>query len=59
VRDQDIAPELSALASKVSFEWVREAIAFTDELIGLQRRNVQKGPSLDQGVVRLRKFIAG
>ena len=58
VRNQDIAGDLTKLASRVSFAWVREAIAFTDELIGLQRRNVQKGPSLDQGVVRLRKVLA-
>jgi|GEM_PF-591839 len=58
VRNQDIAGELTRLASKVTFAWIREAIAFTDELIGLQRRNVQKGPSLDQGVVRLRNALA-
>jgi DNA polymerase-3 subunit delta' len=55
VRNQDIAGDLSKLASRVNFAWIREAIAFTDELIGLQRRNVQKGPSLDQGVIRLRQ----
>ncbi len=54
VRNQDIAGDLARLASRVNFAWIREAIAFTDELIGLQRRNVQKGPSLDQGVIRLR-----
>jgi len=54
VRNQDIAGDLRRLAARVSFEWVREAIGCTDELIGLQRRNVQKGPSLDQVVVRLR-----
>ena len=58
LRNQDIAGDLTKLASRVNFAWVREAIAFTDELIGLQRRNVQKGPSLDQGVVRLRKVQA-
>lgn len=58
VRNQDIAGDLTKLAARVNFAWVREAIAFTDELIGLQRRNVQKGPSLDQGVVRLRKMMA-
>jgi DNA polymerase-3 subunit delta' len=55
VRNQDIAGDLVRLASRVNFAWIREAIAFTDELIGLQRRNVQKGPSLDQGVIRLRQ----
>lgn len=58
VRNQDIAGELVKLASRVNFAWIREAIAFTDELIGLQRRNVQKGPSLDQGVLRLRQVHA-
>ena len=54
VRNQDIAGDLAKLASRVNYTWIREAIAFTDELIGLQRRNVQKGPSLDQGIIRLR-----
>jgi DNA polymerase-3 subunit delta' len=56
VRNQDIVEDLAKLASRVNFAWIREAIAFTDELIGLQRRNVQKGPSLDQGVLRLRQI---
>ncbi len=54
VRNQDIAGELERLASRVSFEWLRQAIASADELIGLQRRNVQKGPSLDHMVMTLR-----
>jgi DNA polymerase-3 subunit delta' len=58
VRNQDLVRELEHLAAKVSFNWIREAIARTDELIGLQRRNVQKGPSLDQVVIRLRQSLA-
>jgi DNA polymerase-3 subunit delta' len=53
-RNGDISGELRLLASKVSFTWVREAIEHTDTLIGLQRRNVQKGPSLDNMVLDLR-----
>ena len=59
VRNGDIAGELRMLASKVSFAWIREAIAHTDTLIGLQRRNVQKGPSLDSMVLELRESARG
>ena len=54
IRNQDIAAELKRLTSKVNFTWVQEAIACTDDLLALQRRNVQKGPSLDHIVMRLR-----
>jgi DNA polymerase-3 subunit delta' len=54
VRNRDIAGELKRLAARVSFDWIRQAISCTDELIGLQRRNVQKGPSLDHMVMTLR-----
>jgi DNA polymerase-3 subunit delta' len=53
-RNRDIEGELRMLAGKVSFGWIRAAVAHADELITLQRRNVQKGPSVDQMVLRLR-----
>jgi DNA polymerase III subunit delta' len=55
IRNSDVAPRLQAVARKVSFEWVRQAVESADELVNLQRRNVQKGPSVDDLVLGLRK----
>ena len=57
VRNRDVVGELNSIASRVSFGWVREAVAVADNLIGLQRRNVQKIPSLDGAVVQLRAAL--
>lgn len=54
LRNQDLRAQLERLAGRVSFDWLREAVRAADELEGLQRRNVQKGPSLDNYVVGLR-----
>jgi len=54
IRNTDLRPALEKLAARVSFDWLREAVEAADELAGLQRRNVQKGPSLDNYVIRLR-----
>ena len=55
LRNADIAPRLSALAARIDFAWLREAVQQVDELTHLQRRNVQKGPSVDRLVVSLRQ----
>jgi hypothetical protein len=54
IRNADIAPALERLASRVSFEWIRTAAGQVDEIVGLQRRNVQKGLTLDSFVVTQR-----
>jgi DNA polymerase-3 subunit delta' len=54
VRNADLRPALERLARQLSFEWLREATAQVDDLAGLQRRNVQKGLTLDRFVVTLR-----
>jgi DNA polymerase-3 subunit delta' len=54
IRNRDLMDRLSAVAGRVNFGWLREAVELTDELASLQRRNVQKGPSLDNMVVKLR-----
>jgi DNA polymerase-3 subunit delta' len=53
-RNADVARELSSLAGRVSFEWLRRAVAETDELIQLLRRSIQKNLALDSLVIRLR-----
>jgi DNA polymerase-3 subunit delta' len=47
VRNADIAPELEAIAQRVSFDWLRRAVEKVDELVELVRRNIQKSIALD------------
>ncbi|MCX7605291.1 MAG: AAA family ATPase [Bryobacteraceae bacterium] len=53
LRNEDVRPALEKLAARVSFEWVREAVALADAWDGLERRNVQKAAVADQFVVGL------
>jgi DNA polymerase III subunit delta' len=54
VRNADIRAELDQLAGKVTFEWTRRAVAQTDELLMLLRRNIQKNIALDAWVMAVR-----
>jgi len=54
IRNEDIRPELEALARRVSFEWLRSAVSKVDELVELVRRNIQKSIALDALAVALR-----
>jgi DNA polymerase-3 subunit delta' len=54
VRNRDLHKELTALAGKVSFEWIRAAVARVDELVEFARRNIQKSIALDALAVQLR-----
>ncbi len=54
IRNADIAPDLEALAAKVSFAWLRKAVERTDEIARLIRRNIQKSIALDGMIAELR-----
>ncbi|MGA1994314.1 MAG: DNA polymerase III subunit [Bryobacteraceae bacterium] len=54
IRNADIAPDLEALAAKVSFAWLRKAVGRTDEIARLIRRNIQKSIALDAMIANLR-----
>jgi DNA polymerase-3 subunit delta' len=54
IRNADIEQRLTMLASRVSFAWLRRAVARVDELAELVRRNIQKNIALDAMVVSLR-----
>jgi DNA polymerase-3 subunit delta' len=54
IRNADIRSQLEALASRVSFGWIRAAVQRADELSALVRRNIQKSIALDALVVELR-----
>jgi DNA polymerase-3 subunit delta' len=58
IRNVDIRRELEALASHVSFRWIRRAVQQADELSELVRRNIQKTIALDALVVQLRNLSA-
>lgn len=54
IRNADIRRNLEALASRVSYRWIRAAVRQADELSELVRRNIQKSIALDALVVQLR-----
>src|SRR5579864_5947543 len=54
IRNQDLRQPLTALAGRVSFDWLRAAVAHVDELVRLLRRNIQKSLALDALAVELR-----
>jgi DNA polymerase III subunit delta' len=54
IRNEDLRADLTALAGRVSFEWLRAAVSKTDELMELVRRNIQKSIALDAFAVDLR-----
>jgi DNA polymerase III subunit delta' len=54
LRNEDMRAELDAVARKVSFGWIRRAVARVDELAELVRRNIQKSIALDALAVALR-----
>jgi DNA polymerase-3 subunit delta' len=54
IRNQDIRGDLEALAAKVRFAWIRQAVARVDEIAMLIRRNIQKTIALDALILELR-----
>jgi DNA polymerase-3 subunit delta' len=54
IRNPDLRAELGQIAQKVSFEWLRKAVAKVDELVELVRRNIQKSIALDALAAGLR-----
>ncbi|MEJ5367351.1 MAG: AAA family ATPase [Bryobacteraceae bacterium] len=53
LRNEDVRERLERIASRVNFDWLREAVKLVDEWDGLERRNVQKAAAADYFVVRL------
>jgi DNA polymerase III subunit delta' len=58
IRNIDIRGEIEALASHVSFDWIRAAVKKVDDLGELLRRNIQKNIALDALVIELRRRAA-
>jgi DNA polymerase-3 subunit delta' len=57
IRNADLLPRLDAIASAVTLPWLRRAVALTDEMARLLRRNIQKGVALDAFAVELRDMV--
>jgi DNA polymerase III subunit delta' len=55
IRNVDLRAEIEAIASRVSFRWIRAAVKRLDELAELVRRNIQKSLALDAFAVELRR----
>ena len=47
LRNEDVRVQLAPLAGRVSFDWIRAAVARVDEMAYLLRRNIQKSIALD------------
>ena len=47
IRNTDVSEELETLARRVSLDWIRAAVARTDRLLALARRNIQKSLAFD------------
>ncbi len=57
IRNEDIRIDLDTLARRVSFKWMRAAVARVDELVEFARRNIQRGIALDAFAVDLRTTV--
>jgi DNA polymerase III subunit delta' len=56
IRNQDLRRELEPLAQRVSFAWIRRAVAHLDELVEFARRNIQKNIALDALIMELKRI---
>lgn len=53
LRNPDVRARLQKVAERVDFAWIRRAVAKTQDLEGLLRRNIQKGIALDALLLEL------
>jgi DNA polymerase-3 subunit delta' len=58
IRNTALQGQLAALAQRIGYAWVRAAVAKTDELSRLLRRNIQKSIALDALVAELRAMAS-
>jgi len=54
LRNEDVRGQLEPLARRVSFDWLRAAVARVDKMALLVRRNIQKSIALDAFAAELR-----
>ena len=51
---RDIQPRIAAIAQRVSFGWIEQAVKAVDELTTMVRRNIQKVGAVDALIINLR-----
>ncbi|MDQ6698565.1 MAG: AAA family ATPase [Acidobacteriota bacterium] len=56
IRNQDLRPELTALAGRVTTPWIARGVKKVDELADLLRRNIQKTIALDGLILDLQGY---
>jgi len=56
--NEDLREELEPMAARVTFDWVEKAAAELDELVRLERRNIQKQVALESLAISLRQTVA-
>jgi DNA polymerase III subunit delta' len=57
LRNEDLTPQLKAIADSVNLKWMTRAVKLTDEMVRLLRRNIQKGIALDAFAIELRDMV--
>jgi DNA polymerase III subunit delta' len=56
---RDIQPRIAAIARRVSFGWIEQAVKSVDELTTMVRRNIQKVGAVDALIINLRNRTDG
>jgi DNA polymerase III subunit delta' len=56
---RDIQPRIAAIAQRVSFGWIEQAVQSVDELTAMVRRNIQKVGAFDALIINLRNRVDG
>jgi DNA polymerase-3 subunit delta' len=56
-RHRDIQQRMSAIAQRVNFAWVEQAVKGVDELASMVKRNIQKVGALDAMIIKLRNYL--
>jgi len=57
MQHRDIQRQITAIAQKVSFGWIEQAVKCIDELALMVRRNIQKVGALDAMIINLRNSL--
>jgi DNA polymerase-3 subunit delta' len=59
VQHRDIQQRIAAIAQRVNFSWIEQAVKGVDELTLMVRRNIQKVGALDAMIINLRNRLDG
>jgi len=56
-RQRDIQQRVTAIAQRVNFEWLEQAVKGIDELAIMVKRNIQKVGAVDAMIIKLRNYL--